>query len=83
MASTVDAFIVRAEREKRGKRRAPWGPVVAVPPLAPGWRWRELTCAAVLRTAVGREEEDEADRRGPGVSGREGGEGRAGEAGPS
>jgi len=43
MASTVDAFIVRAEREKRGKRRAPWGPVVAVPPLAPGWRWRVLT----------------------------------------
>ena len=42
MASTVGVFIVREEREKRGKRRAPWGPIIAVPPLALGWRWWAL-----------------------------------------
>ena len=38
---------------------------------------------AVPRTAASREEDDEVNRRGPSVSGREGGEGGAGEAEPS
>ena len=37
----------------------------------------------VPHTAACREVGDEADGRGPGISGREGGEGETGEAGPS
>ena len=38
---------------------------------------------AMLRMAAGHEEDEEADKRGSGISGREVGEGGAGEAGLS
>ena len=78
MAPTIDAFTMREGREKRGKRRAPWGPIVAVPLLtSAGTRvaLAGVNAAAMPRTAAGREDNDEADKQGPGVSGREGGEG--------
>ena len=42
-----------------------------------------MTRGAMLRMAAGHEEDEEADKRGSGISGREVGEGGAGEAGLS
>ena len=81
MAPPVNAFAVREEREKRGKRRAPWGPIVAMPPLTStgtGVALAGVDAVAVPRMATGHEEDDEVDRRGPGISGREGGEWESG-----
>jgi hypothetical protein len=86
MAPAIDAFTVRGKREKRRKGGAPWGPVVAVPLPTSGGTGVALVgvdTVAELCTAAGREEDEEADRWGPSISGREGGEGGASEAGLS
>ena len=51
--------------------------------LALGWRWQGVDVGAVPCMATCSEVGDEADGRGPSVSGREGGEGGVGKARPS
>jgi hypothetical protein len=83
MAPVVDAFTMRGKREKRRKGGTPWGPIVVVPLPTSGGTGVALVgvdTAAEPCMATGREEDEEADRWGLSVSGREGGEGGASEA---
>ena len=74
-------------RGRRGEKRGAVGSrcrrAAIDAPLAPGWRWRGVDADVVPRMAACREVGDGANGRGLGVSGREGGEGGAGEARPS
>jgi hypothetical protein len=74
MAPTVDAFTVREERGEEEKGGAPWGLAVVMSPLTPiGTRvaLAGIDTVAMPRTIACSEEDDDADQRGPGISGKE------------